>query len=304
MTILTATGVTRRFGGHVALDGLSLEVSPGETVGLIGPSGGGKTTAVRLLSGLDRPDAGSVTLFGRPAGQLRRRDRSRVALLAQEPALVDDFSIAEHVRFAAAIRRVPADRADAAIERVGLADKAATRLADASGGMKRRAGLAAALVGDPELVLADEPTAGLDPILRDELWSWFAERRSDGRSMIVTTQHIGEATRCDRVVVLRAGSVIFDAEPERLRDTADLPESVDIVVAPAVLPQLVDLLIASDLWPVRRTADSVTIDAANAAETVGTITSLLADNALDVISIDTRRPPIDDVFRQLVENQA
>ena len=298
--LLHAEGLVRRFGPHTALDGLSLDVSPGEIVGLIGPSGGGKTTAVRVLCGVDRPDEGTAELFGRAANQAGRRERSRLAMLAQDPALVDEFTIRGHIRFIARLRRAPLERVDEVLERVDLVEGASTVLSAASGGMRRRAGLAAALVSDPDLAVCDEPTAGLDPVVRHRIWTWFRERRRAGRAMLVTTQHIDEAAKCDRVIVLREGAVLVDAVPHDLARESGLEEQVVVEAAPGneeLCLRVLDGLGASVTNVDERTFVFPAPDAATAAAGAA---EALFDARVDVLSIDTETPGLDEVFRALV----
>lgn len=301
--VLEADGVVRRFGAHTALDGLSLSVSAGEIVALIGPSGGGKTTAVRILCGVDRPDEGHVTLFGRPAHEAGRQERARLAMLAQDPALVDEFTIRRHVRFTARLRGTPVKRVDELLERVDLSEGASTRLSDASGGMRRRAGLAATLISDPDLVVCDEPTAGLDPVVRHRIWKWFRERRRAGRAMLVTTQHIDEAAKCDRVIVLREGAVLVDATPRDLARESGLDERVIVEAAPGhedACARVLDRLGGSITSLGDRTFAFAAPDAPTSAAAAA---EALVEARVDVLSIETEAPGLDEVFRALVEER-
>lgn len=301
MSLLVADSLRRVFGDHVALDDFSVEVEPGSIVGVIGPSGGGKTTAIRLMCGLDRPDAGSVRLFGTNGTRLGRNERSRLALLAQDPALIDEMTIVEQVAFAARLRRVPSSVIDPVLERVGLDQSGGTRIADASGGMRRRAGLAAALIGDPDLAFLDEPTAGLDPILREQIWRWFRSRRERGAALVVTTQHIEEAARCDRVIVLRAGHVIVDTDPSSLAKTSGLSEQVTIVVHLGDHDASLEVLQRHVTDSVRSSGDAIIIDAIDAATVAAVATRALRDADITIESVDTVAPGLDAVFRAIVE---
>lgn len=299
MTLLEAEGLTRTFGQHTALSDFSLSIDPGEIVGLIGPSGGGKTTAVRLMCGIDQPDHGTIRIFDTAIEQLRTKDRQRLALLAQDPAIIPEFTIAEQIKMAASLRGKKFDLA-ATLQTVGLADHDSTRLSEASGGMRRRAGLAATLVSDPDLAFLDEPTAGLDPIIRDELWAWFRSRQDDGRAMIVTTQHIDEAARCNRVIVLRSGSIIADAKPDDLRTEAGLSERLLVRVDPADLVRTRNVLAQNGLVATQR-RDALTVDSENAGEDAASVAEVLSSNNIAVHSLDTDAPGLDEIFRTLVE---
>lgn len=299
-SILIASSLRRTFGSYVAIDDFDLTVDEGTIVGLIGPSGGGKTTAVRLLAGIDEPDSGSVEVFGSPVRSLRRKDRARMAILAQDPALVPQLTIHEQVSFAAELRGLRRDVQEA-LARVGLDESVDTRLSDASGGMRRRAGLAATLITDPDLVFCDEPTAGLDPIVRETVWSWFRERRRAGRTMVVTTQHIDEAARCDRVLVLRTGAIIADTTPSQLTAESGLREHIVIELVDNNAQLAIDALKRRGLSAEFRAGHSLVVEARDSADTAGTIVSILADEDVVIDTVDTAVPGLDDVFRALVE---
>ena len=299
-SILIASSLRRTFGSYVAIDDFDLTVDEGTIVGLIGPSGGGKTTAVRLLAGIDEPDSGSVEVFGSPVRSLRRKDRARMAILAQDPALVPQLTIHEQVSFAAELRGLRRDVQEA-LARVGLDESVDTRLSDASGGMRRRAGLAATLITDPDLVFCDEPTAGLDPIVRETVWSWFRERRRAGRTMVVTTQHIDEAARCDRVLVLRTGAIIADTTPSQLTAESGLREHIVIELVDNNAQLAIDALKRRGLSAEFRAGHSLVVEARDSADTAGTIVSILADEDVVIDAVDTAVPGLDDVFRALVE---
>lgn len=303
-TVLSATGVHRTFGDHVAIDDLDLEVDEGTIVGLIGPSGGGKTTAVRMLAGIDEPDRGAIEVFGSPIRRLSRSGRSRIALLSQDPALVPQFTIGEQVRFAAQLRGVTHD-VPGALAKVGLGEAIDTRLGDASGGMRRRAALAATLISDPDLVFCDEPTAGLDPIVREDVWRWFRQRRKAGRSMLVTTQHIDEAARCDRVLVLRHGIVIADTTPAKLTYESGLREEIIIELHESDVIRAVEELRRQGIRSAeaRSPTSLVVMTASDSADKAGSVVSVLADASIPIDSVETVVPGLDDVFRALVERR-
>ncbi len=301
MSVLRAENLRRVFGEHVALEDFSLEVEPSSIVGLIGPSGGGKTTAIRLCCGLDRPDRGTVRLFDRPVSKLRRQDRQRISLLAQTPALVEEMTIEQQVSFSARLYGLRTDGITSALDRVGLSESANTRISAASGGMRRRTGLAAALITDPELVFCDEPTAGLDPILRERIWRWFRTRRSHGSAMVVTTQHIEEAARCDRVIILREGIVIADAKPAQLAVSSGLAEQVVIGVPYFELDRSLAALAVRFEGEAWASGCDIVLGAADAASAAADASRTLRNIGVSISSIDTVAPGLDDVFRAIVE---
>ena len=300
MSIIEAEAVSRSFGDVQALLDFDLTVDDGEIVGIIGPSGGGKTTALRLLAGLDHPTSGSVRVFDRDPRLLSAQQRARLGLLSQDPAIVEEFTIGEQVRFAARLRGQRGD-VGAMIELVGLADSVDTVLSRASGGMRRRAGLAATLVSDPDLVFCDEPTAGLDPIIRLGLWRWFRKRRQQGRAMIVTTQHIDEASRCDRVIVLRDGRVVFDDVPSAMARAAGLDERVVLEVERSNRDRARRVL-EGHSWLVVPEADGLlAVSTTDGAATAAQVVRHLEEAGIAVDAVDTETPGLDDVFRQLIE---
>jgi ABC-2 type transport system ATP-binding protein len=213
-------------GGNVVLPDLSLSVVPGVVTGLLGPSGSGKTTLMRALVGVQRIAGGSVVLLGRAAGSPELR--SRVAYMTQAPSVYGDLSVAENLRFFARLLDVEEDRVDAVLATVGLVDERARVVSRLSGGERARASLATALLGDPEVLVLDEPTVGLDPVLRRDLWENFAALAREGRTLLVSSHVMDEADRCDELVLLREGRVLaVDAPRELLARTKarDLDEA-------------------------------------------------------------------------------
>jgi ABC-2 type transport system ATP-binding protein len=237
--VVELSEVTKRFGDHTVIDHLSLRVRPGTILGVIGPSGSGKTTAIRLMTGAYRPSEGEARLFGAEADSLGRRGRARIGYLPQQPVLSPDLSLRTNLRFLAALngtpRRLRRRRLPEVLALVRLDGEEHTRARDASGGMQRRAALAGALVHDPELVFLDEPTAGIDPILRRELWERFRQLRDERRTLIITTQYVSEAAYCDEVVLISEGRLVAHGDPEALRRQATGGELIE-VAADRALP--------------------------------------------------------------------
>jgi ABC-2 type transport system ATP-binding protein len=210
--------VTRVFAGGGGVRDATLAVPAGSVVGLIGPSGSGKTTLVRLIAGLDAPTSGSVEVFGKDPTTFTWAESQRLGYLPQLPVLFPNLSLRENLGFIASIYGVRRRRRQLAhlLALVGLDQDASTRFAHASGGMQRRLGLAAALVHEPELLLLDEPTAGIDPILRSRFWQHFRDLRSAGRTLVISTQYVTEAAECDHVAVVVDGRVALVAPPDEL----------------------------------------------------------------------------------------
>ncbi len=206
--------VTR--GRRLVIPDLDLRVPSGQVVGLLGPSGGGKSTVMRAVVGVQRTAAGDVSVLGLPAGH--HRLRRRVGFVTQSPSVYGDLTVRENVAHFATLLGLddPRGAAATAISRVDLDDHADDLVAALSGGQRSRASLAAALVGRPELLVLDEPTVGLDPVLRRDLWTLFHRLAADGVTLLVSSHVMDEASRCDRLVLLREGRVLADEPPDRL----------------------------------------------------------------------------------------
>lgn len=216
-------GAGKCFDDRWIVRDLDVEVHPGTILGVIGPSGCGKTTAVRLLNGVYRPDEGSVSVLGEAPADRPTKRRTVIGYLPQAPVLFDDLTVRGNLNFHASLNGVPwrrRRRLREVIELVALTGEERKLVRDCSGGMKRRVGLAATLVHDPRILVLDEPTAGIDPLLRKQIWEHFRTLRDLGRTVVVTTQHVNEATHCDTVVVLDEGHVLAVGTPDELRRRA------------------------------------------------------------------------------------
>ncbi|MDQ2758448.1 MAG: ABC transporter ATP-binding protein [Actinomycetota bacterium] len=221
-------------GGREVLPDLSLTVPRGQVVGLLGPSGSGKSTLIRAVVGVQEVAGGTVTVLGQPAGAppLRRL----VGYVTQAPSVYDDLSVHDNLRYFAGVAGAGAEAAAAALDQVDLADHDGQRAANLSGGQRSRLSLACALVGDPQVLVLDEPTVGLDPILRRDLWALFARLAAGGRTLLVSSHVMDEATRCDRLLLLREGRLLGDETPAELlarTGAADADEAFLRLVEPA-----------------------------------------------------------------------
>lgn len=203
-------------GGRTVLPDLSLTVPRGQVVGLLGPSGGGKSTVIRAIAGVQRVAKGEVRVLGLPAGSPGLR--TRLAYVTQSPSVYPDLTVTANVRYLATLLGAPdpATAARDAIAQVDLASHADALVGRLSGGQRSRASLAAALVGQPEVLLLDEPTIGLDPVLRRDLWDLFADLAGRGTTLLVSSHVMDEATRCDRLLLLREGELLADDTPAGL----------------------------------------------------------------------------------------
>jgi len=203
-------------GGYVVLPGLSVSVGAGAVTGLLGPSGSGKTTLIRAIVGVQVVAGGSVTVLGLPAGSPKLR--SRVAYVTQAPSVYGDLSVRENLGYFCSILGVPAsERIGHAVAAVGLEGYERRVVDSLSGGQRARVSLATALLGDPEVLVLDEPTVGLDPVLRRELWDTFHRVAEAGATLLVSSHVMDEAERCERLLLLREGELLADSTPAELR---------------------------------------------------------------------------------------
>jgi ABC-2 type transport system ATP-binding protein len=234
---LRFTSVGKHFDERWIVRGLDVDIPTGTILGLIGPSGCGKTTTVRLATGVYRPDEGEVVVLGSDPATRPTGKRTAIGYLPQSPVLFDNLSLWENLNFHASLNGVPwrrRERLREVLELVDLRGEERKLVRDASGGMRRRLALAATLVHDPALLILDEPTAGIDPLLRRQIWDHLRLLGEQDRTVVVTTQHVDEAANCDVVVVLDEGHVIAVGQPEELRRRAIGGDAVVLRFADAV----------------------------------------------------------------------
>jgi len=204
-----------RRGGVDVLHGISLEVLAGTVTGLLGPSGCGKSTLMRAIVGVQIVASGTVTVLGEPAGS--RSLRARVGYVTQAPSVYGDLSVRENLRYFAAVLGTPPERVDAVIATVGMDAFAGRVVGSLSGGQRARVSLATALLNEPPLLVLDEPTVGLDPLLRRDLWETFAGLAEAGTTLLVSSHVMDEADRCDHLLLMRDGHILAARTPEELR---------------------------------------------------------------------------------------
>lgn len=213
---VSVRGLQVRRGRTVVFDGVDVDIPRGRITGLLGPSGCGKTTLIRSIVGVQKLQSGTVTVLGRPAGS--RELRHRVAYDTQAASVYDDLTIEQNLRYFARLIGAPRSDVPRVIAQTGLTDQARQTVASLSGGQESRVSLAVAMLGSPELLVLDEPTVGLDPVLRAELWDVFHELVDAGATLIVSSHVMDEALRCDRLLLLRAGRIIADTSPAQFLD--------------------------------------------------------------------------------------
>lgn len=308
--VVDTKGLTKRFGQQVAVDDVTFTVPEGTIFGFIGPSGSGKTTTVRLMTGVQTPTAGRVHVWGTPPSSFTEHERARIGYMPQLSVLFPHLSIAENLRFVASIYGMPwgrRERLQQVLEFVELDEHRSKRLSNASGGMQRRLALAAALVNSPDLLFLDEPTAGIDPVLRRKFWDRFESLRDEGRTIFVTTQYVGEAAYCDRIAVLRTGRLLTVDTPDGLRRQAFGGEVIDVALHDRIEQELVtevtrlDFVVRAQRTRLDGRGMRITVD--DADRVFPRLQHWFDSRDIEVESIDRYLPPFDDVFVKLVERE-
>jgi ABC-2 type transport system ATP-binding protein len=221
--VVEAQNLTRMFGEDVAVQSLNLQLPRGTIFGFVGPSGCGKTTTVRLLTGFYKPTSGTLSVLGKAPTEFSKSDREKIGYLTQQFVLYPNLTVWENLNFVASFYGVGTFRRNSLnklLDFVELTDDKRKLARDLSGGMKRRLSLAAALVHNPELIFLDEPTAGIDPLLRRKFWDYFKELQAEGNTLFITTQYVGEAAYCDLVGVMYEGRLLTIMTPNDLRKKA------------------------------------------------------------------------------------
>jgi ABC-2 type transport system ATP-binding protein len=218
-----------RRGGRLVLPGISLDVRRGVVSGLLGPSGSGKTTLIRSIVGVQVVESGEVTVLGEPAGSPPLRHV--VGYVTQAPSVYGDLTVRENLRYFAKILDASDDHVENAMETVALTERADQVVGTLSGGERSRVSLATALLGEPQLLVLDEPTVGLDPVLRRDLWNTFHELAEAGTTLLVSSHVMDEADRCDDLVLLREGRVVATGSPAELRHKTHADDLEDAFLA-------------------------------------------------------------------------
>jgi ABC-2 type transport system ATP-binding protein len=203
-----------RRGGKLVLPGVSTEIDRGAITGLLGPSGTGKTTLIRAIVGVQIVESGEITVLGRPAGTPSLR--ARVGYVTQAPSVYSDLSVRENLAYFARIVAAPAARVNEVIETVGLGEDAERQVVNLSGGQRARVSLGSALLNEPDVLVLDEPTVGLDPVLRAELWDEFGRLAAAGTTLLVSSHVMDEAMHCQQLLLMRGGDILAASTPAAL----------------------------------------------------------------------------------------
>ncbi len=295
--------ITHRFGDTVALDDVSFEVAAGEVLGLLGPNGAGKTTMINVLSTLLVPDHGRASVAGHDVVAQAPAVREMIALTGQFAALDDVLTGRENLvlfgRLRSLSKRDATRQADELLERFSLADAADKRVGAYSGGMRRRLDIAASLVVAAPVLFLDEPTTGLDPRSRAELWQVVRELRDDGLTIMLTTQYLEEADQLsERIVVLDHGRVVAEGTPDELKQMAGGQACVIMPVDLGQLDECASALSSFGTPVIDRDIGSVTIPDAGPGVVSGIIARL---EGIDLSDISLRRPTLEEVFLQVTD---
>ncbi|GAA2570842.1 daunorubicin resistance protein DrrA family ABC transporter ATP-binding protein [Winogradskya consettensis] len=304
------TGLVKIFGDNRAVDGVDLQVPRGAVYGLLGPNGAGKTTVVRMLATLLRPDGGTALVFGHDVAREPDAVRSRVSLTGQYASVDEDLTGTENLVLLARLlgHRRPAARARAAqlLEAFGLSEAATRQVKKYSGGMRRRIDIAASILNTPDLLFLDEPTTGLDPRSRNQVWDIIREVVAHGTTVLLTTQYLDEADRlAGRIAVIDLGKVIAEGTPGSLKASIGAGTVHVRLRDPARRPEAVSLITATLDTPVQLDSDPVALTApAASAERAALALGALAGAGILVDDFSLGQPSLDEVFLALTAQGA
>jgi ABC-2 type transport system ATP-binding protein len=302
---LRVQGLRKAYADVVAVDGLDLEIAPGECFGLLGPNGAGKTTTIEICEGLLQPDAGDVTVLGMRWDHDERALRQRLGVQLQETQLSEKLTVAETLRLFRSFYKEGGD-VDQVIARVQLEEKRNARVGKLSGGQKQRLALACSIVGEPDLLFLDEPTTGLDPQSRRQLWDLIEEFKSSGRTTVLTTHYMDEAEiLCDRVAIVDHGRVIALGSPRQLIETLGAEHVVEFGLANDQASGLsVDFLKAlPGVQGARILDDGWELSVGELHRAVPALLSVLAERNLELSKLTTHSATLEDVFVHLTGRQ-
>lgn len=306
-----ANGIVKRYGEVTALDGLDLAVPAGTVIGLLGPNGAGKTTAVSVLTTLIKPDSGRALVAGVDVVAEPQRVRALIGLSGQYAAVDEHLTATENLEMIGCLygmrRREARRRADELIERFRLTDAANRPLKTFSGGMRRRIDLAGALLANPPVLFLDEPTTGLDPRSRGELWDVIRDRVADGTTVVLTTQYLEEADQlANEIVVIDHGRAIARGTSQELKRHVG-GEHLDVHLArPEDIPRVESIVASVAAGAVRVVVDDalVSVPVANGVDALASVLSAVKTAGIAVVDIGLRRPTLDDVFMELTGHAA
>lgn len=307
MTVASLQGVVVRYGTHVALDYIDLDIQEGEIVGLLGPNGAGKTTLIQTLSGLKTAERGTVALFGQSKDPFSNQNMEKLGLVTQEITVFEELTAKENLQFFAGIYGLKGEekkkRVKEALEFVGLGDKGNKTPYKFSGGMKRRLNIACALTHRPKFLILDEPTVGIDPQSRNHILEAVRKLRNDGTTILYTTHYVEEVQAiASRVVIMDQGQIIKEGTVDELVQTVQHEEKVTIEVTE---PDRVSMTRIENIAGVRKVEAAgrkITVISAVGSGNLDRIVSIVKEQA-GLIGIHAEKPNLEDVFLTLTGKQ-
>ena len=299
--IISTRGLEKTYGATRALRGVDLDIEPGGIIGLLGPNGAGKTTLVEILEGLRRPTAGSVSVLGLDPTRASRELKERLGVQLQSTALPTDLTAREILELFASFYS-KAREAKAILEMVDLGPQADQRASTLSGGQLQRLVIGVALIHDPELILLDEPTTGLDPKARRDLHGLIRDLHAQGRSILLTTHYIEEAEHlCDRVLMIRRGEIVADGSPFELLGQSSESSTIWIAVDGEMDPSP---LLAAGVEPLGRQGEHHKFATDNPTATILALGDMLRQQGLNLVDLRMRRPTLEDFYLELMGSDA
>lgn len=308
--VIQTSHLSKTFGESTAVDDLNLQIPRGSIFGFIGPSGCGKTTTMRLLLGIYKPSQGEATIFGKSPQSFKRPERERIGYMPQLFVLYPDLTVWENLNFAASLYGFPfkrKERLEELLDLVELTGHERKLVRNISGGMQRRLSLASSIIHNPELLFLDEPTAGIDPVLRRKFWDYFQQLQSEGHTIFVTTQYVGEAAYCDFVGVMANGRLLMVETPEGLRDRALGGDIIHFRPANPLTYQQFDQLseqpFVKDHQIVRLQNQLLEILVDDASTVLPRLLTWCEEQDIEVATANEYVPAFDDVFVKLVEEE-
>jgi ABC-2 type transport system ATP-binding protein len=306
--IITTQQLTKKFNGEFGVRDVSIDIPKNAIIGFIGPSGSGKTTTVRLLLGIYPPTSGTALVFGHEPHRFSQNDREKIGYMPQLFMLQNGLTVWQNLAFVASLygmKRRRRRRIRERLELVELTGHEKKRAADLSGGMQRRLSLAAALLHDPELIFLDEPTAGIDPVLRRKFWDHFHDLKEQGNTLFITTQYVSEAAYCDYVGVMSEGRLLMVETPENLKRIGMGGEIVELKFTEKLTPAQIEAVreqpevAAGQIQVLNDETLQVIVD--DAAQLIPTLLGWCQENGIAVMEAQKLDPSFDDVFVQLIK---
>lgn len=303
--VIEAKNVVKTYPGKVTLFNFSLDVEDGEVLGLLGPNGAGKSTFIRILTGLERADAGEIKLFGKNTS---KEGRKKIGVAPQENSIYPLLTCMENLLYFGSLYGVTGkkarEKADSLLKELGLSDKKNVPAGYLSGGMKRRVNLACALMHEPRIIILDEPTTGLDPATRRNMWKMVTNLvRETKATLILTTHYMEEAEAlCERIAFINAGQIVAEGNPKELKKMAG-KEIAKIKSIPGVYANLEPQLKKISGIDVTVTEHGMVVESDNVSQKISAITKVFGKYKEEIIEFSVSRPSIEDVFLKLTGSQ-